>query len=263
MIFSMMFCLVLLFAGTARAFFGFGQKTETNSVGMEFVLIPAGSFFREINIVNDFNEKLYSPKVTVSKPFYLGRHEVTQEQWVVVMGNNPSHFKGGTNPVENVSWLDAQEFIKRLNAKEGANGYRLPTEAEWELAARGGTDTRFFFMKDPKTYKEAEPLLDAYAWFAKNSGGTTHPVGQKKPNPYGLYDIYGNVFEWVQDWYADELPTDREIVDYRGPAQGSWRVYRGGNWDYPAEYCQSGFRRNSTPDNRLNNLGFRLAFSPE
>jgi formylglycine-generating enzyme required for sulfatase activity len=130
---------------------------------------------------------------------------VTQEQWAAVMGDNPSQFKGRTNPADNVSWFDAQEFIKRLNAREGTNRYRLPTEAEWELAARGGADTRFFFMKDPKTYKEAEPLLDACAWFAKNSGWTTHPVGQKKPNPYGLYDIYGNVFEWVQDWYADKL----------------------------------------------------------
>ncbi|MDR2574360.1 MAG: formylglycine-generating enzyme family protein [Desulfovibrio sp.] len=256
-------CLPLLFAGTADAFLGIGQKTETNGMGMEFVQIPAGSFFREINIVNDFNEKLYSPKVIVSKPFFLGKYEVTQEQWMTVMGNNPSSFKGRKNPVESVSWDDVQEFIKRLNAREGTNRYRLPTEAEWELAARGGTDTMFFFMKNPETFEEVARPLGDYAWFLENAGGATHPVGEKKPNPYGLYDIYGNVWEWVQDWYTEKLPTDREITDYRGPAQGSLRVVRGGGWSSLAEYCRSGDRRSNAPVNRDDRMGFRLAFSPE
>jgi formylglycine-generating enzyme required for sulfatase activity len=237
-------------------------KTYTNSIGMEFALIPAGSFVREINVVNDFNEVLYRPKVNISKPFYLGKYEVTQEQWMAVMGSNPASFKGRTNPVEWVSWDDIQEFIRRLNAKEGTNRYRLPTEAEWEYAARGGTDTMFFFMKDPKTWEEATRQLDAYAWFDKNSGDTTHPVGQKKPNPYGLYDVYGNVWEWVQDRSA-ELPTDRETTDYRSPANGSNRVLRGGSWYYSAINCRSALRYHLRPVNRNYDIGFRLALSPE
>jgi formylglycine-generating enzyme required for sulfatase activity len=262
-IFSAVFSLAVFLAGTTHAFFGFGQKTRTNSIGMEFVEIPAGSFFLSINIVNEFNEKLYSPKVTISKPFYLGKYEVTQEQWMAVMGSNPSGFKGRTNPVENVSWNDVQEFIKRLNVKEGTNKYRLPTEMEWEYAARAGTDTAFFFMKDPKTYDEVEPFLDAYAWYNKNSGGTTHPIGQKKANPWGLYDIYGNVWEWVADWYSEKLPQDREITDPRGPAQGSYRVIRGGAWYDDAELCRSSNRGGYTPGLRRSLIGFRLALSAE
>jgi formylglycine-generating enzyme required for sulfatase activity len=268
--FLLVFGLTLLFAVPAQALFGLGEKTHTNSIGMEFVLIPAGSYFQEVNIVNEFNEKLYNPKMIVSKPFYLGKYEVTQEQWVAVMGNNPSSSKGRTNPVEYVSWDDVQEFIKRLNAKEGHNRYRLPTETEWELAARGGTKTMFFFMKkDEGTWGDAARQLDVYAWFEDNSGEKTHPVGQKKPNPYGLYDVYGNVIEWVQDWY-EELPQDREIRDYRGPANGSGRVTRGGSWGDSAEHCRSAYRRRYTPakrdyqyDYRHIGIGFRLALSPE
>jgi formylglycine-generating enzyme required for sulfatase activity len=263
------FCLFLLSADPVHALFGFGEKTRTNSMGMEFVLIPAGSFYQEVDIVNEFNEKLYSPKMIVSKPFYLGKYEVTQEQWAAVMGSNPSHsiHRGRTNPVSGVSWDDAQEFIKRLNAKEGTTRYRLPTEAEWELAARGGTDTMFFFMKDEGirnegAWEDAARQLDAYAWCKDNSDRTTHPVGQKKPNPYGLYDIYGNVWEWVQDW-AGDLPQDPEITDYRGPPEGSSRVHRGGAWGSLAENCRSANRGNLTPDYRYFGLGFRLAFSPE
>ncbi|MDR2123390.1 MAG: formylglycine-generating enzyme family protein [Desulfovibrio sp.] len=258
--------LTLLCADPAHALFGIGEKTHTNSIGMEFVLIPAGSFLQEVNIVNEFNEKLYNPKMTVSKPFYLGKYEVTQEQWVAVMGNNPARVKGRTNPVENVSWNDVQEFIKRLNAKEKHNRYRLPTEAEWELAARGGTETMFFFMKkDEGTWADAARQLDAYAWFKMNSGETTHTVGQKKPNQYGLYDVYGNVWEWVQDYWHEDWPQDREITDYRGPASGSYRVFRGGDWSRDAEYCRSAFRYyNGSPGLLTSDvIGFRLALSPE
>ena len=238
-----------------------GTQAFANSIGMEFVLIPASSF-PIVTGKNDFGEDVLA-KVIVSKPFYLGKYEVTQEQWVAVMGKNPSEFKGRTNPVENVSWNDVQEFIKRLNQKEGHSRYRLPTEMEWELAARGGTNTQFFFMKDPKTWADAERPLSDYAWFDKNSGGSTHPVGQKKPNPYGLYDIYGNVCEWVEDWYED-LPESREITDYRGPASGSFRVSRGGSCDNRAEGCRSANRYADTLGIRSDNpTGFRLALSPE
>jgi formylglycine-generating enzyme required for sulfatase activity len=204
----------VLFA--AFAAFSAEIKTHTNSIGMEFVLIPAGSVLRGI-VVNELHERLYKAEVIISKPFYLGKYLVTQGQWAAVMGNNPARFNARNNPVETVSWNEVHEFIRRLNAKEKHNGYRLPTEAEWELAASGGTGSIFFFLNNQKTWEEAVEALDAYAWFKHNSGGATHPVGQKKPNPFSLYDVYGNVWEWVQDWFED-LPTDQENTDFRSPA---------------------------------------------
>jgi formylglycine-generating enzyme required for sulfatase activity len=250
--------LLCSFSSTARS----ATKTYTNSIGMEFVRIPAGSFPIATGR-NDFGEIVSGTKAVITKPFYLGKYEVTQEQWVAVMGSghNPSVFKGRTNPVESVSWNDVQEFIRRLNDREGHTKYRLPTEMEWEHAARGGTGTLYFFMKDPKTFEEAEAPLADYAWFGKNSGAT-HPVGQKKPNPYGLYDIYGNVWEWVQDWGGD-LPKSPEIIDYRGPSSGSVRVNRGGSWYSDAERCRSGYRSHDTPDDWGFDTGFRLALSAD
>jgi formylglycine-generating enzyme required for sulfatase activity len=242
----------------------------TNSIGMEFMPISSGSFKRKLNvpIKDTFGEILADSRtIIISKPFYLGRYEVTQEQWVAVMGNNPSRFKGRPNPVDQVSWNDVQEFINRLNAKEGHNRYRLPTEAEWELAARGGTETMFFFMKTDESamedVRDVSRQMDAYAWFNFNSRGTTHPVGQKKPNPYGLYDVYGNVYEWVQDWYASDLPADLEIKDYRGPASGSGRVLLGCSWDNNVDSCRSAGRRSSSQGARSDYIGFRLALSQE
>jgi formylglycine-generating enzyme required for sulfatase activity len=236
-------------------------KKHVNSIGMEFVLIPAGSIERGM-VVNELNEIMYKPKVMISKPFYLGTRQVTQEQWMAVMGSNPARFKGRSNPVETVSWDDAQEFIRLLNAKEKHNRYRLPTEAEWELAARGGTDSQFFFIKDPKAWEEVENALGDYAWLQKNSGRSTHPVGQKKPNQYGLYDIFGNVWEWMQDWY-EELPADREFVDYHGPASGLGRVLRGGSWDYNTINSRWDIRIRVEQRYRGSYVGFRLALSVE
>jgi len=232
------------------------DKTFTNSLGMEFVLIPAGKFSGMTK--NEFGEDVLRKRVvTISKPFYLGKYEVTQEQWVAVMGSgsNPSSDKGRTNPVENVSWNDVQVFIQKLNQKEGGQKYRLPTEAEWEHAARAGINTEYFFGNDPGP-------LGQYAWFVENSQGTTHPVGEKKPNPWGLYDIYGNVFEWVQDWDGENWKKDEPVTDPTGPSSGSGRVFRGGCWGDFAEFCRSAYRNSITPGNRINFLGFRLAFSP-
>ena len=248
-------------------------ETFTNSIGMEFVRIPAGSFLRHFSVkAKDPGEKPYRPKVTISKPFYLGKYEVTQKQWMAVMGNNPSQFKGlfkGQHPVEMVSWDNAQEFIRRLNEAEGHNRYRLPTEAEWEFAARGGTDRLFFFMEDPKTWEEAEGPLDDYAWCRyRYEGGSTFAVGQKKPNPYGLYDIYGNVWELVQDRYED-LPEDREVRDYYAPARSTdlkyaeLRVFRGGGWYSFAAHCRSNSRFSIARHAISNDTGFRLALSIE
>ena len=252
------------------------SKTYTNGIGIEFVYIPAGSF----SIVTASEaEKAYvvSGKAIISSPFYLGKYPVTQEQWASIMGSSPAHFEGETHPVETVSWNDAQYFIKRLNAKEGTNRYRLPTEMEWELAARGGSDAPFFFMGYPKTREEVgkyytafrmnsriieeiKKVLVDYAWFKDNSGRTTHPVGQKKPNPYGLYDMYGNVSEWVHDWDG-YLPRNPEIVDYRGPVRGRAKVLRGGDMNSPFTGCGSASRSSWDPHGRFSSMGFRLAMS--
>jgi len=238
-------------------------QTYTNSIGMEFVRIPAGSFTRTFITKNEANEEqTRHSRVIISKPFYIGIHQVTQAQWAMVMGQNPSYFKGPTHPVDSVSWDDAQEFITRLNTREESKRCRLPTEAEWELAARCGTDTLLFFMPNPSAWERAADDLAAYAWFRNNSDDKTHPVKHKKPNSYGVYDIYGNLWEWVQDGY-EELPTAPEIKDYCALAEDSLRVLRGGCWMCTPEVIQAGNRRNASADKGDNHMGFRVAFSAE
>ncbi len=230
-------------------------KTITNNIGMEFVLIRPDTFAMgspDSDQDADHDEKP-THEVTISQPFYLGRYEVTQAQWQAVMGNNPSKFKGNDRPVENVSWDDVQQFIQKLNEKEKqASGtlYRLPTEAEWEYAARAGTTTRYSFGD------EASQLGD-YAWYGKNAGNTTHPVGQKKPNPWGLHDMHGNVWEWVQDWHGDYPPES--VTDPTGPATGVLRVLRGGSWISNGQDVRSANRNRNDPGNRNDGIGFRLA----
>lgn len=243
----------------------------TNSISMEFMLIPAGEFDMG-SIGEDKHRVNYDGPVhhvRISNAFYIGKYEVTQKQWREVMGNNPSMFKGNYLPVENISWYDAQEFIKKLNEIEGTNKYRLPSEAEWEYVARAGTSTKYFFGED-------ESQINDYAWYDDGSGVKTHLVGLKKPNPWGLYDIYGNVFEWVQD---------NGHNDYNGaPVDGSaWeredstsRVFRGvcqhGNgtvvsYDnetyttvstYSYWSCSSANHGSDDPNMRFAGLGFRL-----
>jgi len=189
-------------------------------------------------------------EVTLEQAYYLGKYEVTQEQWVEIMGENPSYFKGDNNPVEYVSWNDVQEFVKKLNAKEGTDKYRLPSEAEWEYAARAGTTTAYSFG-------DSSSILGDYAWYSGNSGSKTHPVGQKKPNPWGLYDMHGNVWEWCQDsWHSDYegAPTDGSAWD----GSSSSRVSRGGSWDFNAGNCRSAYRYGLYPDYRGGSFGFRL-----
>ena len=216
-----------------------------NSIGMRFVPIPAGTF--------TMGEGKTAHKVTLTKPFELGQHEVTQEQYEKVMGKNPSHFKGKQNPVEQVSWDDAVEFCRKLSAmpaeKKAGYVYRLPTEAEWEYACRAGTTTRYSFG-------DSDSELGDYAWYDKNSGRTTHPVGQKKPNAWGLYDMHGNVWEWCQDWHGD-YPSG-SVTDPTGAAVGSLRVYRGGGWVDFARRCRSAVRGRFTPGVRFSDLGFRV-----
>lgn len=254
-ILSMALLGCVLTAGPACS--GDAAKTIKNSVGIEMVLIPAGSFKmgRDPNFEDGRNDD-ETPRhsVKISRPFYMGKTEVTQEQWVEVMGTNPSSFKGRTNPVENVSWEDVQTFIARLNEKEGTKVYRLPTEAEWEYATRAGGTGRYCFGED-------EGELGAYAWYAGNSGEKTHPVGQLKANAWGLYDVHGNVWEWTQDWYSDSYYASSPGTDPVGPTSGSRRVDRGGSWGNSAYYARAAYRDNFTPGYRLISLGFRLSRS--
>jgi formylglycine-generating enzyme required for sulfatase activity len=161
-----------------------------------------------------------SHRVRISRSFELGRYPVTQAMWESVMASNPIYLKGKTRPVENVSWNDIQGFLKELNDRRDGYAYRLPTEAEWEYAARAGTTA-------PR-YGD----LDSIAWFNKNSGEETHPVGEKLPNKFGLYDMLGNVMEWCQDWYDKKYYKNSPVTDPMGPTDGKYRVVRGGTCYY-------------------------------
>jgi formylglycine-generating enzyme required for sulfatase activity len=229
-------------------------KTFTSpSTGMEFVLIPAGKFMMGSSFSEEDRNDNESPahKVTIKNSFYMGKYPVTQKQWERVMENNPSGSKGEDRPVEMVSWEDAQEFIKKLNKKEGTDKYRLPSEAEWEYSCRDGTQTRYSFGDD-------ESKLNEYAWYQKNSGYKTHPVGQKRPSSWGLYDMQGNVWEWVQDkWHYDyDGATSDGSVWENGDSSG--RMVRGGCWAEDAGGCRSATRLGYFSVERLDFVGFRL-----
>ncbi|MBQ9585751.1 MAG: formylglycine-generating enzyme family protein [Muribaculaceae bacterium] len=181
--------------------------------------------------------------------FAIGQTEVTQELWEAVMGSNPNNWKGSKLPVEEVSWDDCQEFIKKLNALTGQN-FRLPTEAEWEYAARGGSQSRGYKYSGSNT-------IDDVAWYDGNSGRQTHDVATKQPNELGLCDMSGNVWEWCQDWYGNY--TEGVQVDPAGPTSGSRRVNRGGSWDFSAGCCRVANRNGGDAGRRNDYLGFRLA----
>jgi formylglycine-generating enzyme required for sulfatase activity len=222
---------------------------SAESIGMEFELIPAGTF--------TMGEGDKAHGVTLTKSFKMGVHEVTQAQYEQVMGVNPSHFKGANNPVEMVSWNDAVEFCRKLSElpseKAAGHVYRLPTEAEWEYACRAGTTTKFSFGDDGSEAGD-------YAWYNDNANHKTHPVGSKQPNAWGLYDMHANASEWCQDWKED-YPAGA-VTDPTGPASASYRVFRGGCWDLTAELCRSAYRYRDYPTARYNNLGFRVCLSP-
>ena len=198
--------------------------------GMEFVWVPAGEFRMGSTSSEAYSGEQPLTQVRISRGFWLGQHEETQGQWEAVMGSNSSHFDecGRSCPVEWVSWNDAQEFIGRLNAMDGAGTYRLPTEAEWEYAARAGTAGNRYGN------------LDAIAWYRDNSEDRTHPVGQKAPNAWGLHDMLGNVYEWYGGWYGGY--PGGVVTDPRGPGSGLFRVMRGGAWSSSGGGCRSSAR---------------------
>jgi formylglycine-generating enzyme required for sulfatase activity len=219
-----------------------------NGVKFEFVGIPSGSFCMGSNDVETDDMPVH--RVNISRPFLMGKYEVTQAQWQAIMGNNPSSFSncGGDCPVYNVSWEDVQDFLRQLN-KKGEGTFRLPTEAEWEYAARSGSTTQYSYGNDERS-------LGNYAWYDANSGDNIHPVGQKAPNDWGLYDMHGNVSEWCQDWYSDY--RSGTVTDPTGAASGLNRVYRGGSRGDPAEELLSTIRRKHVPSLRWLVLGFRI-----
>ena len=183
------------------------------------------------------------------KGFYICKYEVTQAEWKAVMGENPSKFKGDNLPVVSVSWFDCQEFIRKLNELTGKN-FRLPTEAEWEYAARGGR--RSYGAK-----YAGDNDIDNVAWYDRNSNNTTHPVGTKRANELGLYDMTGNVWEWCQDWYGSYSSSAQ--TNPIGPSTGSCRVNRGGGWGGTARGCRVSYRNNGPPSLTYNVVGLRLA----
>jgi formylglycine-generating enzyme required for sulfatase activity len=245
----------------------FGQEVTvelTNSIGMKLVMIPKGTFIMgspESEWGRLDNEVQH--QVTLTRDFYLGVTEVTQAQYKDVMGENPSGHQdylvqgdSSSYPVEKVSWEDAVEFCRKLSdmpeEKKAGLVYRLPTEAEWEYACRAGSNTAFSFGD------EAESLSE-HGWFDENSNFGTRPVGELKPNSWGLYDMHGNVWEWCCDWYGG-YPKGA-VSDPVGPQAGSFRVLRGGGWYYVAADCRSAFRYRRNPSFRHFNIGFRVALS--
>lgn len=221
-------------------------------VNMIFCWCPAGEFmigspFSEA----DRNSDEEQVKVTLSRGFWMGKTEVTQAQWQAVMGSNPSHFKGTNLPVESVSWNDAQEFLKKIDEVLAAtDGWKtmLPTEAQWEYAARAGGSWIYSGSNN----------LDEVAWYYENSGSATNPVGMKKANAWGIHDMSGNVYEWCQDWYDQKFVG---WVDPAGPTSGSYRVRRGGSWYYVANNCRVAYRGNNDPSGSGNGIGFRVVRS--
>jgi formylglycine-generating enzyme required for sulfatase activity len=247
-------------AATERLYRAVEFVAPTNTL-----FIPPGTFRMgsPSNELDRFDWEGPPTAVTIRRGFWMGIHEVTQGEYEERMGNNPSAFPGNDrHPVEQVSWDDAQDYCAALTEHERAAGripinavYRLPTEAEWEYACRAWTSTRFSHGDDPG-YQE----LSEYAWHWHNSGLTTQPVGQKLPNPWGLHDLHGNVWEWCQDGWSEHLPGGT-VVDPWTPATGPDRVLRGGGWSYEPKNCRSASRSRAASGDRFHGFGFRIVLA--
>lgn len=243
------FFLAALLLSAATGCDSWKQEKE-EAIGLEFVLIPAGSFLMGSDAGAENERPVH--EVVISKPFYLSKHEVTQAQYEALVGFNPAFFPrcGPNCPAEFVPWEEVQLFLHRLNEKERSTAYRLPTEAEWEYACRAGTSTEYAFGDDPAP-------LGEYAWTGENADKQTHRVGLKRSNPWGLYDMHGNVWEWVQDGIGPYPagPVEDPLYD----DGGAQKVLRGGSWSFsnPASFrCST--RHRDVPDLRIYSYGFRI-----
>ncbi|MBI1821734.1 MAG: SUMF1/EgtB/PvdO family nonheme iron enzyme [Nitrospirae bacterium] len=252
--FRLQFFLLLLFVFFPLAKSGSSENERPEIPKM--VLIKGGCF----EMGNSFDEEMKDEKPVhrvCLDDFYLGETEVTQGEWKKVMGSDAAaYFRSPDRPVEEAMWDDAQAFLKRLNEQTGQK-YRLPTEAEWEYAAREeGRKERWAGTNNDKD-------LGKYAWYSDNSNHETHPVKQKLPNQLGLYDMSGNVWEWVQDWYDQEYYAISPRDNPKGPDKGKYLVLRGGAWNSRADFVRADFRFKDTHDKSFNYFcGFRLALSP-
>ena len=224
-----------------------------DGISIDMVRVEAGTFTMGATpeMENPFGDEKPTHQVTLTNDYYIGKYEVTQALWQAVTGNNPSNYKGDNLPVEYVSWNDCQEFISKLNRITGKT-FRLPTEAEWEYAARGGKKSIGY------QYSGSNNISDV-AWYDDNSGDKTHAVGSKQANELGIYDMSGNVLEWCQDWYGSYSSSSQ--VNPTGATSGSIRVFRGGSWDFDAWACRSSFRNSDSSGTRGNSLGLRLVLS--
>ena len=266
---SLFVCVILLLGSPIL---GQQPKAITNSIGMKLMLVHADSFDMgspddEIGRL-EIQETIHG--VTISRSYYLGAYEVTQEEYKKVVGDNPSYFStmtmGGRDsskyPVENLSWNDAVSFCEKLSElpdeKAAGRKYRLPTESEWEYACRASSSSAY-------CCGDSRDELAEFAWFEVEADDPklkdrTHPVGLKKPNRWGLYDMHGNVWEWCHDWFA--LYPSEAVTDPKGPPKGSVRVYRGGSWEDRADGCRSARREGDAETHSRLHVGFRIALSP-
>jgi len=246
-------------SGTSPQLLPIYSEMGLSGITFPMVEVPGGSF-----IMGDDKGQGYilSPKPAHEvelDSFYMGQYAVTQRVWEAVMGKNPSYFKGTHLPVEQVSWEDVELFLDKLNGLsklEGDSKYRLPTEAEWEYAARGGPYSL------GSAYAGGE-VLEEVAWYGRNSASQTHEVGSKAPNELGIYDMNGNVWEWCQDWYLrnyyQECYDRRVVKNPQGPKTGGGRVCRGGSWGNGSGYCRVASRDGDILSARYRNIGFRLS----
>lgn len=211
---------------------------DNRDLKFQWIDISCGTFTMGSSVGKEWDSPPH--QITISKGFQIGKYEVTQAQWKAVMDSNPSLNSGRSNPVEQITWNECQTFISKLNEIDSAYTYRLPTEAEWEYCCRAGSDTKFCSGNE-------EMNLGDYAWFHNNSYSKTHPIGQKNPNSWGIYDMHGNVLEWCQDWYDHDYYDNSPNIDPQGPSSGSERVYRGGSCAVSAKGCESAYRGSNPP----------------
>ena len=239
------------------------ERYVRGKYALDLVKCPAGTFYMgsPMTELGRFKNETQH-KVTLTRDFYIGKYPVTQALYKMIMNDNPSQFKGNTNPVECVIWSKAIEFCEKLNLATEANrpaGYKfdLPTEAQWEYACRAGTETALNNGKNLTAFTGNCFNLDEVGWYNKNSFAKSHSVGMKNPNNWGIYDMLGNVWEWCKDWYTEYSVDDN--VDPTGPQIGSLRVSRGGSWEDSPNSCRSAYRGSGRPIREFNSLGFRLA----